>query len=95
MRRKLNKADEFYIKTNRNMDPSEIAKELNLSEKAIRDFVSTLPPATKSVVKNARLKSKGKTIGVQLTEELSEPYEYKKPDPMSGDHIFRFKKEDD
>lgn len=94
MRKKINKADELYIKENVDKSAEEISGEIDLEPTVIALFLKNLKKTNvNSTVKRSRLKANGQNVGSYLTKEISDyvpPVKEKKSQP----HIFKSTKKD-
>lgn len=90
-KKSLNEAEKYFIRSKVELPIEELVNATNVEESVIKDYIATLPAKNNSVVESAKIKSQidGRTIGVQLTQQLSDvsaPKEQKDPP-----HVYRRK----
>lgn len=87
LRKKMNKADEAYIKTNLDKNSLEISEEIGLDQMVVAEF---LKAARKDRVKEpGRLKIDGKVVGATLTPSMTDYVPEVPKNNLDAPHIFR------
>jgi hypothetical protein len=96
VRKKINKADELYIKTNSSLSPTELSEAIDLDVMVIKQFLKDSGPKTSMILKSSRLKSGGKKIGAHLSQAAADApvQERKSLEDLNRPHIYKSKPKD-